>query len=447
MSASAENLVVSQICQLARPLDGPADLRPLAERLGTKRFVALGEASHGTHDYYTWRAELSRRLIEGHGFTWVGVEGDWPDCWRLNQWVRGLAEQEQSALDVLDHFERWPTWMWANHEVATFLDWLHAWNLAREPQRRVGFYGLDVYSLWDSLREVIRWLGEHAPEALDTALEAWHCFVPYREDPHRYARGTRLVPLACEAEVVALLVEVRQRAYAVGPASGTGAGAGAAEAEAAFAAAQNAEVAAGAERYYRTMVMGNRLSWNIRDRHMADTIDRLTHHLGPASKGLIWAHNTHVGDADGTDMARAGMVTVGQLLRRRHAGEGVALVGFTGHRGSVLAGYEWGAREHVMRMPPARPGSHEDVLHRALEAPAVIGFPADRHGAWMSTWLGHRAIGVVYDPDRELANYVPTAMGARYDALLWLERTDALRPLHPEPRPVEPEYETEPSGF
>lgn len=190
MSASAENLVVSQICQLARPLDGPADLRPLAERLGTKRFVALGEASHGTHDYYTWRAELSRRLIEGHGFTWVGVEGDWPDCWRLNQWVRGLAEQEQSALDVLDHFERWPTWMWANHEVATFLDWLHAWNLAREPQRRVGFYGLDVYSLWDSLREVIRWLGEHAPEALDTALEAWHCFVPYREDPHRYARGT-----------------------------------------------------------------------------------------------------------------------------------------------------------------------------------------------------------------------------------------------------------------
>lgn len=436
MTAPTTAAVIGDIQSFARPLNAPDDLGPLARRLGSRRLVCLGEASHGTHEYYAWRAQLSRQLIEEHGFTWVGVEGDWPDCWRINRWVRGLAEQDLTAFQVLSHFERWPTWMWANWEVVQFLDWLHGWNLQRSPEVRVGFYGLDVYSLWDSLREVIRWLGDHAPDSLETAMAAWRCFVPYREDPHSYARGTRLVPEACEAEVVQLLMEVRRRTFAKAVGD-----------EAAFAAAQNAEVAAGAERYYRTMVMGNRTSWNVRDRHMADTIDRLFEHLGPRSKGLVWAHNTHVGDARATDMAAAGMVNVGQLARERHHAEGVGLVGFAGHHGTVVAGSEWGARERVVRVPPARSGSHEDLLHRALDGPAVVDFPVDRSGPWLSSWLGHRAIGVVYDPDRELANYVPTKMGARYDALLWFERTEALRPLHREYRPSEPEFETEPTGF
>jgi erythromycin esterase-like protein len=204
---------------------------------------------------------------------------------------------------------------------------------------------------------------------------------------------------------------------------------------------------ADAEHYYRTMVRGDRQSWNVRDVHMADTIDRLAEHRGPGSKGLVWEHNTHVGDARATDMAAAGLVTVGQLVRERHAAEGVALVGFASHRGSVLAAVGWGEPEQVFALPDARGGSHEDLLHRALDVPALLVFGDDRSGPWLSARLGHRAVGVVYQPRHESGNYVPTVMGGRYDALIWLERTAALQPLHHEGPPREPELETEPTGF
>lgn len=428
--------VMSEIRSLARPLTSPHDLDPLIGRIGAARYVGIGEASHGTHEYYRWRAELSRRLIEERGFTWIGVEGDWPDCWRINRWVRGHADQDLDVFELLAQFERWPTWMWANQEVAEFLAWLHEWNAARPETERVGFYGLDVYSLWDSLREIISWLEQNAPDAVPAARSAWQCFVPFGEDPHEYAWSTRLVPESCEADVVSLLVEVRRRSRIR-----------AGDDEGAFDAMQNAEVVAGAEHYYRIMVRGDRQSWNIRDHHMADTIDRLSVHLGPRSKGLVWEHNTHIGDARATDMARDGLVNVGQLLRERHAAEGVALVGFASHHGSVIAAGAWGASERVLPVPDARAGSHEDLLHRSLGASAVLVFGDDRSGAWLSSSLGHRAIGVVYQPQREAGNYVPTRMGGRYDALMWFEQSSALHPLHHEPRPREPEYETEPTGF
>jgi erythromycin esterase-like protein len=294
---------------------------------------------------------------------------------------------------------------------------------------------LDVYSLWDSLRATIAWLETNAPDAVPAALQAWRCFLPYGEDPHQYAWSTRLVPTSCEADVVALLAETRVRAR------------DRAQDEGAFDAAQNAEVVADAEHYYRIMVRGDRQSWNIRDRHMTDTIDRLAQHLGPRSKGLVWEHNTHVGDARATDMVSAGLVTVGQLVRERHAGEGVALVGFASHRGSVVAAAGWGEPERTFPLPAARVGSHEGRLHRALGHDAVLVFGEDRSGPWLSTRLGHRAVGVVYQPRAEAGNYVPTVMGGRYDALVWLEETAGLRPLHHEARPGEPELETEPSGF
>ena len=428
--------MVSEIRSLARPLRTDADLDPLVERVRDDRFVCLGEASHGTHEFYQWRARLSRRLIEEHGFTWIGVEGDWPDCWRINRWVRGQDDQDLDADELLAGFERWPTWMWANEDVAEFLTWLRELNRGRPEAGRVGFYGLDVYSLWDSLRRIIGWLDDHAPDALAQAMNAWRCFVPYREDPHRYAMSTRLVPDSCEADVVALLVEVRRRTRGLPR-----------DDEDAFDAAQNAETAAQAERYYRVMVRGNRESWNIRDLHMCDTIDRIAEHLGPQSKGLVWEHNTHVGDASATDMADAGMVNVGQVVRHRHAADGVALVGFASHRGTVLAAREWGDAEQVFTAPVARALSHEELLHHALDRDALLVFGEDRSGPWLSSRRGHRAIGVVYHPEREEGNYVPTRMGARYDALLWLEQTSALRPLHHEGRPREPELETEPSGF
>ncbi|GAA1466461.1 erythromycin esterase family protein [Microbacterium thalassium] len=425
--------LISDIRDLAHPLAGPADLDPVVRAARPRRFVALGEASHGTHEFYAWRAELTRRIIEDGRPTWIGVEGDWPDCWRIDRWVRGLTDRGADARTVLQGFERWPTWMWANTDVADFLDWLHELNLTRPEAQRVGFYGLDVYSLWDSLDRVMRWLADNQPDALPAALQAWQCFAPFDEDPHRYAWSTSMVPQSCESDVVELLTEVRHRFLADG--------------DDAFDAMQNAEVAVQAERYYRAMVRTDRGSWNIRDIHMADTAERLRRHFGTDSRGIIWEHNTHVGDARATTMADAGMVNIGQLLRERHGEEAVMLVGFASHRGSVIAGSQWGQAEERMPVRPARPGSHEDLLHRALGEPSVIPLIGREHRPWPAHRAGHRAIGVVYDPAREAGNYVPTVMGARYDALLWFEQAEALTPLHHEAQPEEPEFETEPSGF
>lgn len=427
---------IADIRSMARPLETVDDLDPLLERVGGRSYVCIGEASHGTHEYYSWRAELSRQLIEHHGFTLIGVEGDWPDCWRINSWVRGLTEPDLDARQLLARFERWPTWMWANEEVADFLDWLRSRNERRPEAEQVGFYGLDVYSLWDSLRATFAWLEEHAPDATPAAMQAWKCFVPFGEDPHEYGWSTRLVPETCEQDVVDLLLVVRARA-ANRPNDDEGA----------FDAVQNAEVVAGAERYYRMMVRADQRSWNVRDLHMVDTVDRLRAHAGPAAKILVWEHNTHIGDARATDMAAAGMVNVGQLLRERHGTEDVALIGFAGFRGGVIAAAGWGAREMALRVPEARSGTHEDLLHRALGLPAVLVFPDDRSRPWLRSRRGHRAIGVVYQPGRETGNYVPTVMGARYDGVIWVEDTTPLSPLHHEAPPREAEFETEPTGL
>jgi erythromycin esterase len=234
---------------------------------------------------------------------------------------------------------------------------------------------------------------------------------------------------------VDLLMEVRHRAEAQAD-----------DDETAFSAVCNAEAAAGAENYYRAMVRGDQQSWNVRDVHMADTIDRIAEHMGPGSKGLVWEHNTHIGDARATDMADAGMVNVGQLVRQRHEADGVSLIGFASHRGSVIAAGAWGSQERVMAVPRARPGSHEDLLQQALAEPSLLVFNGHT-GPWLSTWQGHRAIGVVYSPRREAGNYVPTLMGERYDALIWFGETSALQPLHHEPGRAGPELETEPTGF
>lgn len=433
---ASEGEMIAEIRSLATPLESVESLNHLVQSACSSRFVCIGEASHGTHEFYSWRATLSKRLIEEHDFTWIGVEGDWPDCSRINRWVRGLDDQSLTAQEVLVQFERWPTWMWANREVCDFLDWLHELNLSRSLEQRVGFYGLDVYSLWDSLRAIIEWLTEHKPEALPAALEAWRCFDPFDEDPQKYAWGTRMIPHDCEDEVIDLLIELGRNHVVTGG-----------DAEAVFDAQQNAEVAAAAEHYYRTMVRGDQQSWNVRDVHMADTIDRIAAHLGSDSKGLIWEHNTHVGDARATTMSAEGMVNVGQLVRERHHDNGVTLVGFASYTGSVIAASAWGSGEQRFPTPDARPGSHEDLLHHALGRDSALVFGSERSGPWLSAVLGHRAIGVVYAPERERGNYVPTVMGGRYDALLWFERADALTPLRHEPRPDEPEFETEPTGF
>ncbi|SEG96880.1 Erythromycin esterase homolog [Nonomuraea solani] len=407
-----------EVRRSALPLNTADDLGPLIERVGDARFVLIGEASHGTHDFYLWRDRLTRRLIEEKGFGFVGVEGDWPDCERVHQAVTG----DTDPFEALYTFRRWPTFMWANEEVVHFCRWLRRWNAGRPPERRCGFHGLDVYSLWDSLRAVRRYAAVHLPERMDAVMEALRCFESYGHDPRQYALATRLVPDTCEDEVVGLLSAVERAA----PDD--------------LGVRQNAEVVAGAERYYRAMVRGGPESWNVRDVHMADTLDRLSGEDG--RKGVVWAHNTHVGDARATDMTAAGMTNLGQIARERH-GDAAVLVGFGSHRGSVVAAHRWGEQHHVMAVPPARTPSLEALLHEAGLSRALFVVPREERPSWYDEPMGHRAIGVVYDPGREhVGNYVPTALGRRYDAFLWLAETKAVHPLHGEPW-----WDTEPETY
>ncbi|MCU1668495.1 MAG: Erythromycin esterase [Blastococcus sp.] len=422
--------MADDVRSLAQVLHEPADLDPLIERIGDARIVAIGEASHGTHEYYAWRATLTQRLVEERGFGFVAVEGDWPDCYRVNRSVKLRPGAEEDPRDVLDDFNRWPTWMWANEEVAGFCRWLRGHNTDLPDADRVGFYGLDVYSLWDSLYELIGWLREHEPQYVEQAMQALRCFEPFGEDGQEYAFASRFVPNSCENVVVDLLRKLcEERTKEVD----------ADDPEGRFVAEQNAAVVAGAERYYRTMVRGDAESWNVRDVHMTDTFDRLLEHTG--RKGVAWEHNTHVGDARATNMAHAGMVNVGQLLRGRHGTDDVVLVGFGGYRGGVIAGKQWGAQMERMSVPPARAGSLEALLHERVGKDSLFVFPLRARPEWLTRRLDHRAIGVVYRPERERwGNYVPTVLSERYDAFLSIEETSPVQPLHlprlEEPLPV-----------
>lgn len=424
---------------LAQPLRDPDDLDPLMIRIGDARVVLLGEASHGTREYYTWRTAITRRLVEEKGFSFIAVEGDWPDSYRLNRFVKGYSDTPKRPEEALDTFRRWPTWMWANEEVRDLLGWMRGHNDAQPAGRKVGFYGLDVYSLWDSLHEVMGYLRKRDPDALATAQRAWRCFEPFGEEAQDYAQATLYGGESCQEEVVDLLVKLRAMA-ARAAADGD---------EARFVAEQNALVVKNAESYYRTMVRANDESWNIRDRHMAATLDRLLQFHGRDAKAIVWAHNTHIGDARQTDMAGDGMVNVGQLARESYGEGDTILVGFGSHRGTVIAGDYWDAPWSEMRVSPAREDSWEDVLHRTVARDMMFIFgPDDPHE--MFDWRGHRAIGVVYRPERErYGNYVPTVLPRRYDAFLYLDRTRAVRPLFG-PRQAElPEEapETYPTGL
>ena len=428
--------LADRVAEISRPLDETEDLEPLLGRIGDARCVLLGEASHGTSEYYRWRARISERLIREKGFSFIAVEGDWPDCYRVNRYVKEYPDSGESAREALRAFERWPTWMWANEEVVELTEWLRRHNEGLPERERVGFYGLDVYSLWASLQGVIGYLERVDPDVVEIARRAYRCFEPYGENAQEYARATAFVPTSCEDEVVSLLSELRRKIpeYPDDP-------------EARFDAEQNTLVVRGAEAYYRAMVHGGASSWNVRDRHMAETLERLMRHYGPESKAVVWEHNTHIGDARFTDMANSGMVNIGQLLRERRGEEDVVLVGFGSHRGGVIAATGWGAPMQGMRVPPAREGSWEDVLHRASEENKLLISTdlAEEDGFFEP--LGHRAIGVVYDPARErYGNYVLTVLPRRYDAFVYLDETRALQPLYVRPREDGEPPETFPSG-
>jgi erythromycin esterase len=312
------------------PLKSSMDLDPLLEKIGASRYVLLGEASHGTHEYYTWRAAISKRLIQEQAFSFIAVEGDWPDCYRINRYVKGYSDTGQTALEVLKEFKRWPTWMWANWEIAALMEWLREYNKSRPVDKKVGFYGLDVYSLWESMDVIINYLRKEDPKSAKLAIDAIRCFEPY-EEGQDYAKAMLDLSADCTGEVVRLLQAVRKRSPNYDH-----------DREASLNAEMNAQVIANAEEYYRSMVSFRDRSWNIRDSHMVETLEAIMEFHGQRAKGIVWEHNTHVGDARYADMRDEGMWNVGQLVREKHAKDaGVFIVGFSSYEGSAMAGRMW----------------------------------------------------------------------------------------------------------
>ena len=406
-------------------LNNTRDLDVLIDAIGDAKYVLLGEASHGTHEYYTWRSVISRRLILEKGFSFIAVEGDWPDCYRVNRYVKGYTDAGSSAKDVLSAFNRWPTWMWANWEIVALTEWMRKHNATQPANKRVGFYGLDVYSLWESLEAIINYLDKTDKKAKEVAMQTWHCFEPYSEEEGQsYARATAhsWVPASCEAEVVDLLLEIRNKMqqYNTDP-------------EAVLNVERNAMIAVNAEKYYRAMIKGGPFSWNIRDHHMVDTLNKLIDFHGLHAKAIVWEHNTHIGDARATDMRLDGMVNVGQLVNEMHYHDGVFAVGFGSYRGSVIAGRQWNDVMRKMAVPPAVANSWEYIMHNAGATDRLMLMNQYVKEVLGKKEFGHRAIGVVYNPQREFGNYVPSIMAMRYDAFIFFDETRALHPLHIEP--------------
>jgi erythromycin esterase len=405
----------------ALPLRNDKDLNPLMDLIGDAHYVLLGEASHGTHEYYTWRMKITQRLIEEKGFSFIAVEGDWPDCYRVNRYVKNYPHTGSNAEEVLHAFNRWPTWMWANWEMVAFAEWLKGYNHQFPAEKKVGFYGLDVYSLFESLEFIIDYLKKNDKEALETAYKVMECFEPYGNEGQEYARATTLVPHLCKNEVVNLLSEIRNKIQLYNS-----------DYENVFSAEQNALVAVNAEKYYHEMIRGGAESWNTRDRHMVSTLERLMKFYGKNARCIVWEHNTHIGDARATDMAGEGMVNVGQLVSEKHAEDGVALVGFGSYKGSVIAGRQWGDVMRKIPVPSAIQGSWEQLMHSSGgEKNKLLLTSEMSKDENFGYHIPHRAIGVVYNPQYEqYGNYVPSIIPMRYDAFIFIDETTALHPLH-----------------
>jgi erythromycin esterase-like protein len=409
----------------AHPLTGDTrDYDPLLDLVGDARFVLLGEATHGTHEFYAERARITRRLVEEKGFHAVAVEADWPDAYRVNRYVRGRGA-DRDANAALAGFERFPNWMWRNTDVHDLVGWLRDHN-ATTAARRVGFYGLDLYSLFISIEEVLRYLESVDPAAARQARERYACFDQYAEDSQHYGYTASLdLSASCEQGVVDQLHQLQQRAGAAMARDG--------EEEALFYARQNARLVKNAEEYYRTMFQGRISSWNLRDSHMADTLDALSDHLaqdGQPAKIVVWAHNSHIGDARATEMGALGEWTLGELARKRH-GDAVRLIGFFTYDGLVTAASDWDAPAEHKRVRPGLQGSYEELLHNVGIPRFLLALRAE--GAVrdvMSTRRLERAIGVIYQPRTERhSHYFSARMAEQFDAVIHIDRTTAVQPL------------------
>jgi erythromycin esterase-like protein len=428
LPASAGDSVVRLVREAAIPLTGgERDYDALMAMVGDARFVLLGEATHGTHEFYRERARITRRLIEEKGFTGMVIEGDWPDAERVHRYVRGEAGAPEAVLTGA--FTRFPLWMWANEDVRALAEWMRGFNARVDPSRQAGFYGMDVYSLFTSADDVVRYLATVDPAAAERARGRYRCFDRYRDDPQAYGAAVSASPdRSCEARTQEQVQEMEAR-YAARPS-----GMDARAADALFSALQNAHAVENAEDYFRHLYLGGLSTWNLRDQHMAETLDRLVRHLesqGKTPKVVVWAHNTHSGDARVTEMGQqGGEHNVGQLMRERYA-ERAVLVGFTTYAGTVLAAEEWDQPGRVRELRPALPESYSGLFHRTGIPAFLLPF---RGRPEVSRALAgprlERAVGVIYLPRTERASHYFTAhMPRQFDAVIHVDSTTAITPL------------------
>lgn len=416
-----------------------ADLSGFLDRVGGARLVLIGEASHGTSEFYRFRARLTRALIEQRGFDFVAIEGDAPDAAELDAWVRHRPSLRSGRAP----FQRFPTWMWANHEVLDFMRWLRAWNGTiqdAEPHRTVGVHGLDLYSMHASMDWVVRYLDEVDPEAAEVARARYACLTPWCDDPLLYGRSVNEGMAHCEDEVVAVLEDVLRQQLSGEPGA-AGRVVPAAEVdrcrlngEAArnVYAVLNARVVRSAEAYYREMYRGTVHAWNLRDQHMYETLGTLISCYGPESRGVVWAHNSHIGDARATAMAERGEHNLGQLVRMAF-GRQAYLIGFGTDSGTVMAASEWDGPMQVMQVRPAHPSSYEHLAHRTEVPSFTLPLRDSLHLDLMRTldeWRLQRAIGVIYRPSNELqSHYLRAALPRQFDEWIWFDSTEAVRPI------------------
>ena len=406
----------------------PKTTTPLIDLVGDARFVLLGEASHGTHEFYRERAQITKRLILEKGFTAVAVEADWPDAYRANCYVRG-ASDDANAREALGDFRRFPTWMWRNTDVVDFIEWLRAHNdtLARGATQ-IGLYGLDLYSLHTSMEAVLRFLEKVDPDAAREARARYECFDHVSKDTQVYGFLTgRGLMKSCEDEAVSQLVDLRRRAMEYARRDGR------LIADEVFSAEQNARLVKNAEAYYRAMFLEDVSSWNLRDRHMVETLEALVAHLdrqGQRAKVVVWAHNSHLGDARATAMGQRGELNIGQLMREQY-GRDAVLVGFTTHHGTVTAASDWGGPAERKSVRRALPGSYEAMFHgTGLDRFLLNLCKDDEATAGLHELKLERAIGVIYRPETErMSHYFYARLPEQFDAVLHFDETRAVEPL------------------
>ena len=423
---------------------GRGGIAPLLEAVGDARIVLLGEASHGTHEFYRIRADLTEALIEQKGFNVLAVEADWPDAYRVNRWVRHLSA-EDDATSALGDFTRFPRWMWRNDVLVDFCSWLHQVNAPRPQGERVGFYGLDLYSLHTSIDAVLRYLSKIDPDGARRARERYACFEHFAQDSQAYGYAATVgLSRSCEDDVVAQLVELRRRAAEYANRDGF-----VAEDEF-FFAEQNARLVRNAEEYYRSMFGPRAESWNLRDTHMMETLDALlgwTARRGREARAIVWAHNSHLGDARATQMSSWGELNLGQLVRAKH-GSSACLIGFTTHAGTVTAARDWDEPAESRRVRPSLAGSYERLFHDVGIERYLLDLREEPvRSALMATRL-ERAIGVVYVPETERAShYFRAHLPQQFDVVIHVDETRALQPLERWAREASDVPETYPTGM